>query len=170
MTSIRPARRDDGAALQAIERLAGERFREVGLDGVANDEPLGLDVLAGYADAGRSWVVVDERDEPVGYVVVDEVDGNAHVEQVSVHPEHQGRGFGRMLFDRVVAWGTARGLAAVTLTSFDAVPWNRPLYEHLGFEVVPTDGVGPELQALVAHEAAQGLDPAMRVCMRRRLP
>jgi hypothetical protein len=28
---------------------------------------------------------------PTGYVLVEKVDGNAHVEQLSVNPDHQGR-------------------------------------------------------------------------------
>jgi hypothetical protein len=56
--------------------------------------------------------------------------------------------------------------SAVSLTSFAEVPWNRPLYEHLGFMVLAEDEIGPELRAVREAEAAHGLDPAERVCMR----
>ena len=36
-------------ALREIERLAGARFREVGLDGIADAEPASVDTLTAYA-------------------------------------------------------------------------------------------------------------------------
>src|SRR4051812_33822331 len=102
--AIRPARADDARALQAIERAAGERFRDVGLPAVADDDPASIGVLNEYATDGRSWVAVDDAGTPVGYVIVDVVDGNAHIEQVSVHPDDQGTGVGRALVERVRVW------------------------------------------------------------------
>ena len=167
--SIRPASEDDGDVLRQIERLAGEAFADVGLADIAADEPPSIDVLAAYAGAGRSWVAEDEGHEVVGYVLVDVVDGNAHVEQVSVRPDRQGRGVGRALLAQVDRWATERGLGALTLTTFRDVPWNAPLYEHLGFRTLDETEIGPQLAAAVAGEAAHGLDPAERVCMRREL-
>ena len=167
---IRPARPDDGPVLQEIERRAGERFREVGLPEVADDEPPSQSTLAGYAESGRSWVVVDERDEPFGYVLVEAVDGCAHIEQLTVSPEHQGRGAGRAMIDRVRQWARERGAAAVTLTTFVDVPWNAPLYEHLGFRTLSEEEIGPGLRAVRDEETAHGLDPDRRVCMRAELP
>ena len=166
--TIRPARQDDGAALREIELLAGERFREVGLGDIADHEPDSLDALAAYAAAGRSWVAVDAvdaADRPIGYIVVDVVDGNAHIEQVSVRPDAQGAGVGRALVDQVRAWAAGSARPAVTLTTYSDVPWNRPLYEHLGFRVLGEPGIGAELRALREVEASHGLDPSARVCM-----
>lgn len=162
----RPASTEDGPTLQAIERAAGQRFRDVGMPDIADDEPAPLEILAAYASAGRSWVAVDGEDTPLGYVLVDVVDGNAHIEQVSVHPGHQGEGIGRALVDRVRRWAADGGLPALTLTTFVDVPWNEPLYRHLGFRVLAEDEIGPELRALREVEAAHGLDPTRRVCMR----
>jgi GNAT superfamily N-acetyltransferase len=164
--TIRPGLPSDAPALQIIELQAGERFREVGLADVADNAPATVDSLAHYAAAGRAWVAVDGAGEPVGYVVVDEVDGNAHGEQVSVRPDHQGAGIGRALLDRVRTWAVHHGRSAITLTTFAEVPWNGPLYRHLGFRVLTESEIGPELRAICAEEAAHGLDPAMRVCMR----
>ena len=102
----------------------------------------------------------------VGYVLVDVVDDCAHIEQVSVRPDHQGEGVGRALLDRVRQWAMSTDRSGVTLTTFGDVPWNRPLYEHLGFRVLSDVEIGPELRAVRETEARHGLDPATRVCMR----
>lgn len=162
---IRPATAGDGHAVRAIERAAGEAFRAIGMDAVADDEPIAVDELAAYAADGRSWVA-EVGGAVAGYVLVDVVDGAAHVEQVSVHPDHQGTGVGRALLEHVRRWAAERAMAAVTLTTFREVPWNAPLYRHLGFVDLDEDELGPELRALVAAEAAHGLDPAARTCMR----
>lgn len=166
MFTVRSARCDDGPVLQDIERLAGQRFRDVRLTAVADHEPLSLEELEGYANAGRSWVAVAPSSEPIGYVVVDEVDGNVHVEQMSVRPEHQGLGVGRALLQTVIAWASETGRLAITLTTYADVPWNRPLYEHWGFRVLTEDEIGEQLRAIRQAERARGLDLASRVCMR----
>lgn len=105
--TIRSSRPEDSPLLRDIERRARARFRDVGLDHVADDEPLSIDELTRYAAAGRGWVAVGHDGDVVGYVVVDVVDGNAHVEQVSVRPDHQGRGVGRALQEQVRGWPPA---------------------------------------------------------------
>jgi len=166
---VRAARRGDGPVLQEIERLAGARFREVGLATAADDDPFSLEELAEYADSGRSWVAVAGSDRPVGYVVVDNADGHAHVEQMSVAPEHQHQGVGRALLAQVHAWASGTGRRAITLTTYSDVPWNRALYEHLGFRVLNDSEIGPELRAIRRAEEARGLDVAPRRCMLREV-
>lgn len=88
-----------------------------------------------FHDDGRAWVVADDADEPVAYLLVDVVDGNGNGngEQVSVHPTHARQGLGKMLLDTVAAWAEQRRPTAITLTTYSDVPWNRPYYERLGF-------------------------------------
>lgn len=165
---IRASRPVDGPALREIERLAGEAFRAIGMATIADDEPPSEDTLATYAIDGRSWVAVDGTGgggKPVAYVLVDAVDGNAHVAQLSVLPEAQGQGVGRALLEQVRAWAVRSGYRGITLTTFSGVPWNRPLYEHLGFVVLAPEVVGPELQAVVERESDCGHHHAPRVCM-----
>ena len=177
---IRPSSPADGERLREIERAAGERFREVDLAAIAEDEPMSVDELAAYAGDGRSWVatIADDRNSDsdsdrlasvVGYVLVDVVDGHAHIEQISVDPDVQGQGVGRALLDRVEEYARANGLMSLTLTTFRDVPWNAPLYAHLGFRELAAAEVGPGLAALVEAEASHGLDPDQRVCMVRTL-
>ncbi len=153
--------------LRAIEKEAGKRFRTIGMESVADHEPPSEAELTAYAISGRSWVAVDESEQVLGFVLVDQLDGNAHVEQISVLPTSQGSGVGRALLERVRSWARATDHPSITLSTFADVPWNRPLYEHLGFVVLSGEEIGPELRSVRREEVAHGLDPAARVCMRR---
>jgi GNAT superfamily N-acetyltransferase len=163
---VRLAVRDDLPALRDIEWASGQRYREYGLDRVADDEPASVEVLAEYADYGRNWVAADDANRPLGYILVDIIDGGGHIEQVSVEPVHQGKGVGRALIEHAKSWAKTRGLSAITLTTLGHIPWNRPLYEHLGFRVLSPDEVSPGVQELREAEAHHGLDPELRVVMR----
>jgi GNAT superfamily N-acetyltransferase len=163
---MRVARPDDAETLRAIERRAGDQFRRVGLDDIADNEPASVETLIGYANAGRCWVAFEDDDKVIGYLLVDDVDGNAHIEQVSVEPAHQAMGVGRSLIYQARTWAQDTGRPSVTLCTFADVPWNAPLYAHLGFSVLRDDEIGPELRALRGEESAHGLDDLMtRVCM-----
>jgi hypothetical protein len=87
---IRPAVHEDLPTLRDIEWASGQRYRDYGLDHVADDEPAPLEVLARCADDGRAWVAVDNSDQPIGYILVDIIDGGGHIEQVSVAPRLPG--------------------------------------------------------------------------------
>jgi GNAT superfamily N-acetyltransferase len=162
---IRAARPSDYRRLPDIERAAGERFREVGLAEIADHEPFDADELAA---AAMLFVATDEEDELLGYAMVELVDGHAHIEQLSVLPSHGGQGLGTELLDAVGDWARGQGHAEITLTTFRDVPFNRPLYEHLGFVVLGQDEIGPELGHKVIEEIEYGLDPALRVVMSLR--
>lgn len=174
MVASRPATRAATQAdIEAIRRIAvaaGRRFATAGDPRIAeraDDEPFDVDELRVWVEAGRSWVSGD--DPPAGFVVVDVVDGTAHVEEICVAPEHEGRGHGNALLDTVTTWARDQGMQTVTLTTFTDVEWNRPYYERRGFQVIDGDEVGPELAARVTAEDGAGLDRAIRVCMSRRV-
>lgn len=165
---IRPAVPADLPVLQDIERAAGAPFAALGMHAVAEDEPPALDVLGEYVRAERAWVRV-ENGRPAGYLVLDLVDGAAHIDQVSVDPALRGSRIGRRLLDHAAAWAVARGLTALTLTTFVEVPWNGPYYLSLGFTFLAPEEETPGLRALRAAEAAHGLDRWPRACMRAEL-
>jgi GNAT superfamily N-acetyltransferase len=125
--------------------------------------------LAVYQEEGRAWVSVDDGDRPVAYLVAEVVDGHAHVEQVSVRPSHARRGLGSALIETLAEWARERGLAALTLTTFSAVPWNAPYYERLRFRVLEEAEIGAGLREIRRAEAARGLDAWPRVAMIRPL-
>jgi GNAT superfamily N-acetyltransferase len=166
---IRTARLEELPVLQDIERAAGERFRDIGMPQIADDEPLPLAELARYHHAGQAWVAADGTDAPVAYLIADRVDGNLHIEQVSVHPDSARRGVGRLLLDHLAAHGTSEAVPALTLTTFTQVPWNGPYYARCGFRFMDDLTLTPGLRKIRAHEAAHGLDRWPRACMRRAL-
>ncbi len=162
--AIRLARAAELPLLQEIERAAGEPFRDIGMTEIADDDPPSLDFLTLYQLDARAWVFTDASDIPGGYLIWQEVDGAAHIDQVSVHPRLARRGAGRALISRLAE---ESGLAALTLTTFARVPWNAPYYARLGFRTLADAELTHGLREIVAEEASMGLDRWPRVCMRR---
>lgn len=165
---IRLASLADLPTLRDIERAAGAPFRDLGMAAIADDDPPTVAELTAFQQDGRAWVWV-EHGVPVAYLLAAVVDGNAHIEQVSVHPRHFGRRIGRALIDDLDGWAGERGLAGLTLTTFAEVPWNAPYYTRLGFRVLAGHELTAGLRAVRAHEAARGLDSWPRVAMARGL-
>lgn len=166
---IRAVRPDELPLLQGIERAAGECFRDIGMPEVADDEPLPLGELARYLHTGLAWVAADAADVPAAYLIADRVDGNLHVEQVSVHPRSSRRGVGRLLLEHLADRASDEGVPALTLTTFVGVPWNAPYYARCGFRLMDDGGLTPGLRRIRELEAAHGLDRWPRACMRRAL-
>jgi len=167
--AIRLAETTDLPHLAGVERAAGQALRGLDMDAVADDEPLAVDRLHAYQQAGRAWVTCADGQPPVAYLLLDVVDGDVHIEQVSVHPDCARRGLGRRLIDEAEAWSRRRALHALTLTTFSEVPWNAPYYRRLGFVDLEDAELGPGLAAVRRHEAETGLDAWPRVAMRRLL-
>ncbi len=169
---IRSAVADDVSAVQAVALAAGERFATVAEPSIAacaDDAPPHRDDLLLAVDAG--CLLVAEVDGAVrGFALLEVLDGHGHLEEIGVHPDTQGRGVGTALLDGAQTWCRHRRVDALTLTTYRDVPWNGPWYERRGFERIEPDDLGPELRARVAHEATLGLDPALRVCLRRPVP
>ncbi|GAA5068985.1 GNAT family N-acetyltransferase [Nocardia callitridis] len=166
---IRDATEADLPELRRIEWAAGEVFARVGMAAVARDEPASVATLREFQRAGRAWVWADELDHPVAYLVLAVVDGAAHVEQVSVHPDHAHRRIGRALIEHAARWARDRALAALTLTTFVEVEWNGPYYLRLGFRYLTAAEQTPGLRAIRAQERERGLDRWPRACMRVEL-
>ena len=86
---IRPVRPDELALLPALELAADTMF-----------ESLGIGPLPGpgtVEEFAAALVVLVAGDLPVGLCRIDGVGDDAHLEQLSVHPDHARRGTGRAL-------------------------------------------------------------------------
>ena len=167
--TIRLARRDELSLLNEVEQAAAVLFREVGFDFAAEIGPLSLDLLRSLQSKDQIWIAAGRDGLPVGFAVVQIIDGLAHLEEISVHPAHGRQGLGRRLIQVVCDWARDEGYPAVTLSTFRDVPWNAPFYERLGFRVLGEEELGPGLLAVREHEARDGLAVRERVCMRIEL-
>jgi GNAT superfamily N-acetyltransferase len=139
----------------------------VGMTYISDHDPPPAELLERYRRDGRAWVSTDSENRPVAYLIADLVDGNVHIEQVSVHPEFSRRGIGRSLIDHTETWAAGRGHGALTLTTFAEVPWNGPYYVRCGFTPMAGPDMGPELAARLAEESERGLGRHPRVAMIR---
>lgn len=157
---------EDHFQITEIERAAGEMFRNINMAIVADDQPISRqDFQRFVTDHGAFVWLVDGV--IVAYLLLEQVDGAAHIEQVTVHPEHARQGIGAQLIVVADSWACERGLPAVTLTTFRDVPWNAPYYERLGFrDHLPRDW-GPAMGARMETEAARGLEAWPRMAMSR---
>ena len=94
---------------------------------------------------------------PVGFAhVVEHNRTEAHLEQLSVLPEHGRRGHGRALVDSAKREARNRGYRRLTLRTFVDVAWNAPFYASCGF--VETEPTTDHELALRRAEERQGLD------------
>lgn len=155
---VRPAEAADLTHLAAIEDAGGPQFQEYFGDDI---EPILLspatDGRQRAAEPGFLLVAaVDEGSPPVGFVHVLEIDGHAHLEQISVRPEHQGRGVGTALVRAAMEQARAQGFDQLSLCTYRDVPWNGPYYRALGFTEV-TD-LAPYQQRLRETERDLRLD------------
>jgi GNAT superfamily N-acetyltransferase len=108
-------------------------------------------------DFSAALVVLVAGDPPVGLARIDALRGGAHLEQLSVHPDHARRGIGRSLLRAACAWAHDAGYRELTLATYRDVPWNGPFYASEGFV---------EVGLVDEWYAARGLPPEHPVVSR----
>ena len=162
--SIRPAGLADLDDLATLEVAAGQVFCSIGMPEVAEHAP-DMNALRNCQKLGQIWVA-EVNVEVAGYIVAIVVDGNAHIEQVSVSPAYAPQGIGRRLMGHIEAWGRDHELPATTLTTFRDVPWNGPYDQRLGYRMLKVSEIGTELAAAIEHESSlPGIDGSLRCAM-----
>ena len=133
--NIRAACADDARHLPEIEREAAKMFTglepELGMPVGERLEVNTIETFSGAIHCGHVWVATDSDNRSVGFALMSEIDGNAHLEELDVDPDHGRRGIGSDLVETVCDWATSRGFQFVTLSTFRDVPWNRRFYEIL---------------------------------------
>ncbi|MGU3357268.1 GNAT family N-acetyltransferase [Microbacterium sp. M4A5_1d] len=150
---IRPPSPGELDILEGIENDADALLRD------RLDPPTWWPAPPGSARAAESgFLLVAHVGDGVvaGFVHVLELEGHAHLEQLSVSPEHARRGYGRKLVEAAMAYARDRGHDRMSLRTFADVPWNAPFYERLGFAV--TDPRSEFELMLVETEERIGLD------------
>jgi ribosomal protein S18 acetylase RimI-like enzyme len=166
---IRSARIEDLVKLAEIEQAAATLFRDTPYAFLVDAEPLPLNFVIQQFQAERVWVAVDDRDQAVGYAIAQEVDGNAYLQQIDVHPTHGRRGIGRKLVERVCVWAKHQSYQKILLSTFLDVEWNAPFYAKLGFQILAEDDLTSGFQQIRRREAEAGLPIDRRIIMYREL-
>ncbi len=167
MLEIRPASLSEFSLLPELEADADQAFGDLAVPLPYGDFPP-PGTAQDYADAFH--IMVAGR-PPVGFVQLEIVDGQAHLEQLAVSPAFSRQGIGRALVTAARAWAQEAGFSAMTLTTFAQVPFNAPFYASCGFVELPQGEWGPELAQIRAAQIRMGMDSfGPRVAMHITLP
>ncbi|WP_175968734.1 GNAT family N-acetyltransferase [Burkholderia sp. BCC0322] len=168
---IRPATREDAAAMAAVEVAAAQRFRDIGMAEIADAEPTDTAAVLARIDDARAYVAVDARGACVGFAFYRLLDAQRlYLEELDVAPSHAGQRIGARLIEQVTARAAQEGIAEVVLSTFRDAPWNAPYYARLGFEVLDDAMLDDMLRTIRAYHVSLGLDETQRVFMRLRVP
>jgi ribosomal protein S18 acetylase RimI-like enzyme len=128
MLDIRVASSEDLAAVQALAAAAYTRY--IPLIG-QKPGPMSDDYSALIGK--RCVYVLSGENEPVGMLVLLAEDGAMLLDNVAVHPDMQGRGYGRALIAFAERLAIERGFKAIRLYTNEAMIENIRLYQRLGF-------------------------------------
>ena len=146
---LRPAEPDDIERLQRLDESARRRYQAwPELSFAATVPAIGAERFA----AGDTVVAVWDG-EPVGFILMQTLDGLLYVANISVASGASGRGVGRRLIATAEERALRLRLPAVTLTTFKAPPWNGPWFRSHGFVVMPEDRIGPGLRSVLTRHA-----------------
>lgn len=168
MIRFRLANTDDIPQIAPLETAAAEVFRTIGMETIAEDEPISEETLLQAVNDHRLWVAT-EYGTLRAYLLAELLPESLHIEQVTVHPDAAHRGIGAMLIESVAADPRAIALGQITLTSFENVPWNAPYYERIGFVDIAEPQWPSGIAAIVQAERDKGLMAWPRVVMMRTL-
>ena len=164
---IRLARAEDAGHLPEVERSAASRFRSIAdLAWIADSEPTPAEIFRRMIAAGTVWVAEGAEGGLTGFLAAEQAGQDLHIWELSVLAPQQGRGIGRRLVAAARAHAKTAGLSALTLTTFQDVPWNAPFYARLGFGMLPASALGPRLGSILDREAGLGLPRERRCAMR----
>ncbi|WP_169568800.1 GNAT family N-acetyltransferase [Sneathiella limimaris] len=166
---IRFATREDYPYLPEIERSAGALFRQVGIEELAEAEPVPQSYYEKLPPSVRLLIAELIGTGPVGFALVTEVDGEAHLKEISVCSDQAGRGIGRNLLKSVITDCRAQKWRALTLTTFQYVPFNAPFYGRMGFTLLEPDGQWPGLARILQKEREIFKEMGPRIAMIRGL-
>jgi GNAT superfamily N-acetyltransferase len=166
---IRRATLEDCAVLPEVERVSGLLFKshagDLGIPDAMYEEPNPVETFAAAQRDGRLWVAAASDGEIVGFALVVDIEGYAHLDELDVLPLHGRRGIGSALLARVCSWAKDTGYAAVALRTFRDVEWNAPFYQRRGFRVVDSAALSTAHLGLEASERQRGLRTDIRVTM-----
>jgi GNAT superfamily N-acetyltransferase len=149
--------------LQELEQEARSIYRTVpDLAFAAESQPISAArLLAG------TMFIVSVANEPLGFALVEPLDGTLYLANIAVRPRAARAGIGAFLLHSVIDEAVRRRLGAVTLTTFREPLWNGPWFRKHGFSSMADAEIGPGLRE-VLHRHATFLDMATRETLWRK--
>jgi len=167
--AVRPARARDLPLLAGIEDSGLSMFEDV--LGDLTGDPLASPAVSGRDRANEPGFILVAGDPAVGFAHVRDLESHAHLDQISVHPDHARRGVGAALLEAAAERATLKGHGSLTLTTYADIAWNAPFYARHGFVEVGDDEPRTGTQLAISDaEARLGLGRhGRRIWMRRVL-
>ena len=104
-----------------------------------SDMPPVSDGIAKDIASNEVWVAVERAEVIAGLFLVPRV-GFLKLANLAVHPEHGGRGIGRMLTELSESVARRLGYDEMRLNTHVAMPENIQFYEHLGWQEMSRSG------------------------------
>lgn len=155
--TIRLATPADIPRLAGIELRAAELFGPDDLPPHLRGSTLPLECLNLALASDLLWVALAPTYNVAGFLAAQAVGNVLHISEISVLPERGGKGLGRALLAAAIERGRDGGYAALTLTTFAHIPWNRPFYERAGFRALAPQECDQRLRQLLDTERHSGL-------------
>jgi GNAT superfamily N-acetyltransferase len=159
----------DLTTLRDIDDDAGKLFESAGLFlDLPDEHEFHLAERRRWSNSlggGTTTIAIDPTGREVGFVALDQVDGQPFVAQLSVRQSHMRRGIGAELLRGAI--GRLAAGAALWLTTYAHLPWNQPFYERHGFVRVDECECGEELRHQLQFERRWLPRPEQRVAMRQ---
>jgi GNAT superfamily N-acetyltransferase len=168
LPTIRPGSSDELNLAIAVDDDACTLYERAGLRfDIGPDHPFAQREYARWgwaASRGLLYFACVGDGPPAGMMVLGHVNGEPHLDQLSVRTRFMRQGIGSRLVAFAVEWAGGRPL---WLETYAHVPWNRPFYERHGFVVAPAARAPSEVQAFLAEQRRWLPAPAQRIVMCR---
>ncbi|MGP9821760.1 GNAT family N-acetyltransferase [Salinarimonas sp. NSM] len=148
---LRPLAEGDAPRLAALERASRRRYADHGgaLAWVAEMPAMPPERF----DRGDTLVADGADGTPLGYVLLEPLDGLLYIVGIAVAPQAGRRGVGRTLMREAEVRASAQGLGGTSLATFREPPWNGPWFRRLGYTAMPEHRIGPGLAAVLTRHA-----------------
>lgn len=163
--TIHPAVAAHAPLLAAIEIAAAGIFPPGSIPEHIRSDSVPDSVLLDAVQRGLLWVALAEDGRPVGYALVQMIEGMALLAQMDVHPDHMRKGIGSALIMCVVEYLKSHKKTALYLTTFRHVTWNAPFYAKRGFAVLNKGEEPLFISKILEDEKNYGLTNRVAMCL-----
>jgi len=161
----------DVETLLDIDRDAGTLFEQAGLHlDLPEDHEFPVSERNRWLrslEAGTTVIAMDPQGQAVGFGAVGLLNGQPYLEQLSVRCSHMRRGIGSALLHAAIDASDDGIAAALWLTTYDHLWWNRPFYGAHGFVRVWDGDCDSGIQRELEFQRRWLPMPGQRIAMRR---